>query len=161
MPEGTVINATFPSALGGRALVSMYLPSLIIRTLGQALPDRTNAETGAPPHLSAYMGNGNSGRRFVDILFANGGLGARPTMDGVSSLGFPSNISGVPVEVTENEKPLMFLHKELGDRLRWAGQTPRRAWPRACRQVNLGRQDHIRDAHGPNKAPNRWGCRWT
>ena len=65
-------------------------------------------------HISpAYMGTGNSGRRFVDILFANGGLGARPTMDGVSSLGFPSNISGVPVEVTENEKPLMFLHKEL------------------------------------------------
>ena len=113
VPEGTVINATFPSALGGRALVSMYLPSLVIRTLGQALPDKTNAETGAPPHLSAYMGTGNSGRRFVDILFANGGLGARPTMDGVSSLGFPSNISGVPVEVTENEKPLMFLHKEL------------------------------------------------
>ncbi|MEM9357683.1 MAG: hydantoinase B/oxoprolinase family protein [Pseudomonadota bacterium] len=113
VPDGTVINATFPSALGGRALVSMYLPSLIIRTLGQALPDKTNAETGAPPHLSAYMGTGNSGRRFVDIMFANGGLGARPSMDGVSSLGFPSNISGVPVEVTENEKPLMFLHKEL------------------------------------------------
>lgn len=113
VPDGTVINATFPSALGGRALVSMYLPSLIIRTLGQALPDKTNAETGAPPHLSAYMGTGNSGRRFVDIMFANGGLGARPSMDGVSSLGFPSNISGVPVEVTENEKPLIFLHKEL------------------------------------------------
>jgi len=59
------------------------------------------------------MSKGNSGRRFVDILFANGGLGARPNMDGVSSLGFPANISGVPVEVTENEKPLTFLYKEL------------------------------------------------
>ena len=113
VPEGTVINANFPAALGGRALVAMYLPSLVIRTLGQALPDKAIAETGAPPHLSAYMGTGNSGRRFVDILFANGGLGARPTMDGVSSLGFPANISGVPVEVTENEKPLTFLYKEL------------------------------------------------
>lgn len=113
VPEGTVINANFPAALGGRALVAMYLPSLVIRTLGQALPDKAIAETGAPPHLSAFMGKGNSGRRFVDILFANGGLGARPTMDGVSSLGFPANISGVPVEVTENEKPLTFLYKEL------------------------------------------------
>ena len=113
VPEGTVINATFPSALGGRALVAMYLPSLVIRTLSQALPDRTNAETGAPPHLTAYMGVGNGSRRFVDIMFANGGLGARPTADGVSSLGFPANISGAPVEVTENEKPLVFLHKEL------------------------------------------------
>jgi N-methylhydantoinase B len=113
VPEGTVINATFPSALGGRALVAMYLPSLVIRTLSQAMPERTNAETGAPPHLTAYMGQGNGGRRFVDIMFANGGLGARPTTDGVSSLGFPANISGAPVEVTENEKPLVFLHKEL------------------------------------------------
>lgn len=113
VPEGTVINANFPAALGGRALVAMYLPSLVIRTLAQALPERAIAETGAPPHLSAYMGKGNSGRRFVDILFANGGLGARPTMDGVPSLGFPANISGVPVEVTENEKPLTFLYKEL------------------------------------------------
>jgi N-methylhydantoinase B len=113
VPAGTVINATFPSALGGRALVAMYLPSLVIRTLSQAMPDRTNAETGAPPHLTAYMGAGNGGRRFVDIMFANGGLGARPTADGVSSLGFPANISGVPVEVTENEKPLIFLDKEL------------------------------------------------
>jgi N-methylhydantoinase B len=113
VPEGTVINATFPSALGGRALVAMYLPSLVIRTLSLAMPERTNAETGAPPHLTAYMGQGNDGRRFVDIMFANGGLGARPTTDGVSSLGFPANISGAPVEVTENEKPLVFLHKEL------------------------------------------------
>ena len=113
VPEGTVINANFPAALGGRALVAMYLPSLVIRTLGQAMPDKAIAETGAPPHLTAFMGKGNSGRRFVDILFANGGLGARPGMDGVSSLGFPANISGVPVEVTENEKPLTFHYKEL------------------------------------------------
>jgi N-methylhydantoinase B len=34
-------------------------------------------------------------------------------MDGVSSLGWPANIAGTPVEVTENEKPLLFLSKEL------------------------------------------------
>ena len=105
-------SARPPSAAGKVAL--MTVPSgTVIRTLGQALPDKAIAETGAPPHLTAYMGKGNSGRRFVDIMFANGGLGARPTMDGVSSLGFPANISGVPVEVTENEKPLTFLYKEL------------------------------------------------
>jgi N-methylhydantoinase B len=59
------------------------------------------------------MGIGNGGRRYVDIMFLNGGLGARPTMDGVSSIGWPANIAGTPVEVTENEKPLLFLAKEL------------------------------------------------
>jgi N-methylhydantoinase B len=113
VPAGTVINATYPAALGARALVSMYLQGLIFRTLGQAVPDRVIAETGTPPHLSAYMGLGNGGRRYVDIMFLNGGLGARPNMDGVSSIGWPANIAGIPVEVTENEKPLLFLEKEL------------------------------------------------
>ena len=113
VPEGTVINATYPAALGARALVAMYLQGLIFRTLAQAVPDRVIAETGTPPHLSAYMGLGNGGRRYVDIMFLNGGLGARPTMDGVSSIGWPANIAGIPVEVTENEKPLLFLAKEL------------------------------------------------
>ena len=122
VPDSTVINASYPSALGGRALVSMYLPSLIIRTLCQAMPDRANAETGAPPHLTAYMGTSNSGRRFVDIMFANGGLGGRPSLDGVSALGFPANISGVPVEVTENEKPLLFCYKQLATDSAGAGQ---------------------------------------
>jgi N-methylhydantoinase B len=113
VPEATVINASYPAALGARALVSMYLQGLIFRTLAQAVPDRVIAETGTPPHLSAYMGIGNGGRRYVDIMFLNGGLGARPTMDGVSSIGWPANIAGIPVEVTENEKPLLFLEKEL------------------------------------------------
>jgi N-methylhydantoinase B len=113
VPEGTVINATYPAALGARALVAMYLQGLIFRTLAQAVPDRVIAETGTPPHLSAYMGLGNGGRRYVDIMFLNGGLGARPTMDGLSSIGWPANIAGTPVEVTENEKPLLFLAKEL------------------------------------------------
>src|SRR5262245_43687877 len=113
VPEGSVINATYPAALGARALVAMYLQGMIFRTLAQAVPDRVIAETGTPPHLSAYMGIGNGGRRYVDIMFLNGGLGARPTMDGVSSIGWPANIAGTPVEVTENEKPLLFLAKEL------------------------------------------------
>ena len=43
-------------------------------------------------------------------------------MDGVSALGFPANISGVPVEVTENEKPLLFRHKQLAADSAGAGQ---------------------------------------
>ena len=112
-PAGSIINATYPAALGGRALVSMYMQALVFRTLANAVPDRVIADAGTPPHLSAYMGLGNSGRRFVDIMFLNGGLGARPQADGVSSLGWPANIAGIQAEVTENEKPLLFLKKEL------------------------------------------------
>jgi len=113
VPEGTVINATYPAALGARALVTNYIQGLIFKTLAQAVPDRVIAESGTPPHLSAYLGTGNGGRRYVDIMFINGGVGARPTMDGLSSIGWPANVAGIPVEVTENEKPLLFLQKEL------------------------------------------------
>ena len=112
-PEGSVLNATYPAPLGGRALVSMYLQGLVFRTLAQAVPERVLAETGTPPHLSAYSGVAHSGRRYVDIMLLNGGLGARPDLDGVSSLGWPANISGIQVEVAENEKPMLFLEKEL------------------------------------------------
>ena len=95
VPEGTVINATYPAALGARALVAMYLQGMIFRTLAQAVPDRVIAETGTPPHLSAYMGSAMAAalcRHHVPERR----LGARPTMDGVSSIGWPANIAGIP-----------------------------------------------------------------
>jgi N-methylhydantoinase B len=113
VPEGTVINATYPAALGARALVAMYLQGMIFQALGKIVPERVIAESGTPPHLTAYLGTGNGGRRYVDIMFLNGGMGARPNMDGVSSIGWPANIAGIPVEITENEKPLLFIKKEL------------------------------------------------
>lgn len=113
VPEGTVINASYPAALGARALVAMYIQGLVFQALGKAVPERVIADSGTPPHLTAFLGTGNGGRRYVDIMFLNGGMGARPTADGLSSIGWPANIAGVPVEITENEKPLMFLKKEL------------------------------------------------
>jgi N-methylhydantoinase B len=34
-------------------------------------------------------------------------------MDGLPPLGWPANIASMPVEVPENEKPILFLRKEL------------------------------------------------
>ncbi len=113
VPEGAVINASYPAALGARALVAMYLQDLIFKALGEAVPQRIIAESGTPPHLTSFLGTGNSGRRYIDAMFLNGGVGARPTMDGLSSIGWPANVSGIAVEITENEKPLIFLRKEL------------------------------------------------
>jgi N-methylhydantoinase B len=93
--------------------VSMYMQALVFRTLASAVPDRLIADAGTPPHLSAYMRRGDSGRCFVDIMFLNGGHGACPNADGVSSLGRPANTAGIHTEVTENENPLLFVHKEL------------------------------------------------
>jgi N-methylhydantoinase B len=112
-PAETVVNPAYPAAVGGRSLIAMFLQALIFQTLGTAVPDRVLADSGSPPTNCAFAGTGRDGRRYVDIMFINGGLGARPAMDGVSILGWPANCSGTPVEVTENEKPIMFLRKEF------------------------------------------------
>ncbi|MBI2322142.1 MAG: hydantoinase B/oxoprolinase family protein [Chloroflexi bacterium] len=97
-PEGTIVNPQPPAPLGGRALVSMYLHALVFRTLAPVVPDRVVADAGSPPVLSAYTGTGHGGRRYVEIMFANGGFGARPTMDGLAPLGWPANIATVPAQ---------------------------------------------------------------
>ncbi|MBI4507447.1 MAG: hydantoinase B/oxoprolinase family protein [Chloroflexi bacterium] len=121
-PEGTIVNPQPPAPLGGRALVSMYLQALVFRTLAPVVPDRVVADAGSPPVLSAYTGTGHGGRRYVEIMFANGGFGARPTMDGLAPLGWPANIASMPVEVPENERPVLFLRKELVDDSGGAGR---------------------------------------
>ncbi len=112
-PEGTIVNPVYPSALGARAMVSMYLQALMFRTLAPAVPDRVVADCGSPPAIPAFMGTANSGRRYVDIMFVNGGFGGRAGLDGISPLGWPANLSSTPVEVSENEKPMLFVRKEL------------------------------------------------
>ncbi|MBI2321814.1 MAG: hydantoinase B/oxoprolinase family protein [Chloroflexi bacterium] len=112
-PEGTIVNPRYPSALGGRALVSMFIQALVFRALAEAVPDRVIADSHSPPPIPTFMGTRHTGRLYVETMRVNGGLGARPTADGVSGLGWPANISNAPVEVTENEMPMLFLRKEL------------------------------------------------
>jgi N-methylhydantoinase B len=49
-----------------------------------------------------------------DLLHFNaGGMGARPTKDGLSATAFPSGIRGIPVEATEAISPVVFWRKEF------------------------------------------------
>jgi len=58
-----------------------------------------------------------------DLLhFNSGGMGARPTKDGLSSTAFPSGIRGIPVEATEAITPIVFWRKEFREGSGGAGQ---------------------------------------
>jgi N-methylhydantoinase B len=112
-PEGSVLNPRFPAAVGARAMVSMFLPTAIFRALASAVPDRVLADPSAPTWIPTCSGLNQYGKRFADIIFMNGGLGARPTKDGINVIGFPANISSTPIEIFENEKPIMVGEKQL------------------------------------------------
>ena len=72
-----------------------------------------NFESATPLATIAFNGEEVDGRRFVDIVFFNGGLGGRNDRDGVSCLAYPANISNSSLEIIENEAPLIFNKKEL------------------------------------------------
>lgn len=113
-PEGCILNPRFPAALFWRIPIGHMLPEMVFHTLASVIPELVMAGNGSTP-LSTIAFNGDevSGRRFVDIIFFNGGLGARSDRDGVSCLAYPANISNSSVEIMENEAPLLFEKKEL------------------------------------------------
>src|SRR5690606_28155312 len=47
-PEGSILNALPPAAGGARALVGHFLPSMVVRALAEAMPDRVMATVGSP-----------------------------------------------------------------------------------------------------------------
>ncbi|MBI4242383.1 MAG: hydantoinase B/oxoprolinase family protein [Candidatus Rokubacteria bacterium] len=112
-PPGTVLNPQPPAALGSRVMVSQFLQAVVFRALAQALPDRVIADCGTPAWLPVLAGTSQHGTRFVEMMFLNGGFGARPDRDGISCLGWPCSFSGTPVEFTESEKPILIHRKEL------------------------------------------------
>lgn len=111
-PERTLLNPLFPAAVGGRAATGHYVPVLVFGALHKALPGRTMAAPGSPLWNMAVIGEA-AGRRYACVLFFNGGLGGRPSGDGVSCLSWPSNISTTPVEVAERAAPVLIRYKRL------------------------------------------------
>lgn len=111
-PEGCFLNPKYPAAVEARATVGHYCTSAIFNTLTKALPDRVPAESGVPLHGFAMSG-WNDERPFSTIFFFNGGQGARPDQDGISTLSFPTNVSTTPVEVLERGVPVRILDKSL------------------------------------------------
>jgi N-methylhydantoinase B len=111
-PEGSILNPTYPAAVGSRAQLGHFLPAAIFGALAPVLPDRVAADSGSPLWGPVFSGT-HRGRRFSDIYFFNGGQGARPTSDGIHCLSFPSNISNTPIEVFENNVPIRFEEKAL------------------------------------------------
>ena len=123
-PAGSFLNPRYPAAVEARATVGHYATSAVFNTLALALPDRVPAESGIPLHGFTVAGE-RDGQRFSSIFFFSGGLGARPTQDGLATLSFPTNVSNTPVEILERKLPLRIIEKSLregsGGDGRWRG----------------------------------------
>lgn len=113
-PEGSLLNARFPAAVGGRHLVGHFLPSAVMSALAGALPDRVMApgfDGLWDTHVSGT--SRRDGRHFSYTWFSAGGTGAMRGKDGMSATAYPSGIAGVPVEVIETLSPLVVRQRAL------------------------------------------------
>jgi N-methylhydantoinase B len=135
---GSILNALDPAPVASRQAVGHFIPSAIFAALAEALPGRLLAPSADPIWLSVWRGQEPA---FTFTLFQVGGMGARPNKDGLSAIGFPSGVAGVPAEVIESLTPLMMRRRALRPDSGGAG---------ACRG-GLGQLTDF-----TNTAPGRW-----
>ena len=118
-PEGCILHARRPAAVSARHALGQMLPDVILGCLAQILPDAVPAEGASciwnPVLLSsADTGAGANwgGGDFVTNPIFNGGTGARPRKDGLSTTAFPSGVRTTPTEVNEVTAPILIWRKE-------------------------------------------------
>ena len=132
-PKGSLLNAQKPVPLGGRNITGNILHAPVFGALAQAVPLQVQADCGSACWCLVLNGqkdvllqtpNGveKTQTDFVEYFFLNGGYAARPHLDGVNVLSFPTNVANVPIEVLERDAPLLVTEKSLRPNTGGAGE---------------------------------------
>jgi N-methylhydantoinase B len=108
-PPGTVVNARPPAAVaGGNVETSQRIVDVLLRALAKAIPDRIPAAaSGTMNNLTIGGVDPRTGNPFAYYETIAGGMGARPTKDGVSGVHtHMTNSLNTPAEGLEYAYPL-------------------------------------------------------
>lgn len=115
-PPGTVVNARPPAAVaGGNVETSQRIVDVLLRALSRAIPDRIPAAaSGTMNNLTIGGTDPRTGQAFAYYETIAGGMGARPTKDGVSGVHtHMTNSLNTPAEALEYAYPLRVLRYSL------------------------------------------------
>ncbi len=107
LPEGSVVNPRHPAPVNARTVTVVRIAHAVMGAFAQALPERIAAADSG--HLTMAFGGRNprTGRTFVTSEMGSGGVGARPTKDGIDMLDFgPVNCMNIPLEALQMDAPL-------------------------------------------------------
>ncbi len=108
-PAGTVVNARAPAAVaGGNVETSQRIVDVLLRALAQAIPDRIPAAAAGTMNNVTIGGiDPRTGEPFAYYETIAGGMGARPSKDGVSGVHtHMTNSLNTPAEALEYAYPL-------------------------------------------------------
>ena len=110
IPEGSILNCTYPAPVGCRAVTLKRVVDAIFGALGPAVPDRVPAASSGQVNIM-YVGgvDKQTGKRFVGFLGVPlpGGMGARPSKDGIDVVESDvNNNMHYPTEACEMDLPV-------------------------------------------------------
>ena len=109
VPEGSLLNARFPSPVAARAHTCQRIVDVVLGALAPCLPDRVIAGCNGANTTAVFAGTDpRSGETYVYLETLGGGLGGRPSKDGKDGVqAHITNTSNLPVEAIELEYPLL------------------------------------------------------
>ena len=108
-PKGTVVNALPPSPVaGGNVEMSQRIVDVVFKALSRAIPNGIPAASqGTMNNLTIGGIDSRSGAEFSYYETVAGGMGARPTLDGMSGVHtHMTNSLNTPAEALEYAYPL-------------------------------------------------------
>ena len=110
-PSGLIVSAIKPSPVTARHVVGQALPDLVLGCLHHIIPDKIPAESSGALWTISLRHDGD--HPFNSLNVALGGMGAKPNGDGLSTTAFPSGVGSIPIEIVENEAPVLYEMKEF------------------------------------------------
>jgi N-methylhydantoinase B len=115
-PAGTVVNANPPASVaGGNVETSQRIVDVLFKALAQALPDRIPAASqGTMNNLTIGGIDSRTGVEFSYYETVAGGMGARPSLDGMRGVHtHMTNSLNTPAEALEYAYPLRVCEYRL------------------------------------------------
>ena len=127
-PEGTIVNARPPAAVcGGNVETSQRIVDVLYKCLAKAMPQTIPAASQGTMNNVTFGGIDPRTKEPVAYYETiSGGMGARPTMDGLSGVHtHMTNSMNTPVEALEHAYPVRILRYSLrpgsGGNGKWRG----------------------------------------
>jgi N-methylhydantoinase B len=127
-PEGTIVNARPPAAVcGGNVETSQRIVDVLYKCLAEAIPDRVPAASQGTMNNFTFGGIDPRTKQAVAYYeTVSGGMGARPTLDGLSGVHtHMTNSLNTPVEALEHAYPIRVMRYSLrpssGGAGKWRG----------------------------------------
>jgi N-methylhydantoinase B len=108
-PRGTVVNAKHPAAVaGGNVETSQRIVDVLFKALARAMPEKIPAASqGTMNNLTIGGIDPRTGKEFSYYETVAGGMGARPSLDGMSAVHtHMTNSLNTPAEALEYAYPL-------------------------------------------------------